>query len=442
MNRTTPHSIEAEQGVLGCILLSPVECMPICESRNKTGASAFYDPKHQVIYETMVLMAEKKEVIDVITLQNRLQERQLLESVGGIEYLAGLPDVVPSAANLNFYLNILIEKVLLRGVLSHCHEYTDAVYEHSGSPAALIESFESSALAVARVTMEERDITIKDLVKNRLTFYEQCLERGGGLLGLSTGFYDLDRMIDGLKGGDMFVLAARPSVGKTALSMNIAENVAVGQGLPVGVFSLEMSSNALVGRMICSRARVNERVMTGGAANEQEMKRIAVASAQLAKAPIYIDDTGGLTLTQMRAKGRRMAKQHGVRLFVIDYLQLLQTAKRRENRQQEITDISNGVKAMAKELDVPVIVISQLNRELERDKDRKPRVSDLRESGQIEQDADIIGMLYAVDPNQVADGAPVLQVNMLIAKQRNGPTGDVPFMMFKEFTRFENFRKI
>lgn len=443
MDRIIPHSIEAEQGVLGCILLNPKESLPECLSGNRGGVETFYDLKHQAIYETMCQMFEANQSIDVITLCQKLKDKGQFEACGGYDYIAPLPDKIGSSSNLSHYLNILIEKHLLRRVISHCNQFQDMVYENESDVPVVIESFEQSAMGVASVALKEADTSIKDVVKSRLGFYEQCAANGGGLLGISTGYPDLDRMVDGLKGGDMFVLAARPSCGKTSLAMNLAENLAIRENpVPVGVFSLEMSKESLVGRMISCRARINERKITHGAATERDMKAIFNASVQISQAPIHIDDTSGMTITQMRAKARRMKQRHGCKVFVVDYLQLMRTAKRRENRREEIDEISNGVKAMARELDASVIAICQLNRELEKDKDRKPRMSDLRESGQIEQDADVIGMLYATDPNQIAEGAPVISINLLIVKQRNGPTGDVPFTFFKEFTRFESVSRI
>jgi len=259
----------------------------------------------------------------------------------------------------------------------------------------------------------------------------------------------LDKMTSGFHPGEMIVIAARPSMGKTSLAMNIAEHVALEQKLPVGVFSLEMTSESLVLRMLCSRSRVNLRNIRDGFLAERDFPKLTGAAGKLANAPLFIDDSSGLSILQLRAKARRMAQQHGIKLFVIDYLQLLHsTARRAENRQQEIADISNGVKSLAKELNVPVIVLSQLNRELEKDKNRKPRMSDLRESGSIEQDADLVGLLYKPSSGDDEDGAPTgeeqdaVPVNLLIAKQRNGPTGDVHLTFLKSYTRFENAAKI
>jgi replicative DNA helicase len=272
------------------------------------------------------------------------------------------------------------------------------------------------------------------------------------LTGVGTGFADLDKMTSGLHGGEMIVIAARPSVGKTSLAMNIAEHVSIEEKLPVGVFSLEMTSDSLVLRMLCSRSRVNLRNVREGFLAERDFPKLTGAAGKLANAPLFIDDTSGLSILQLRAKARRMWQQFGIKLFVIDYLQLLHsTARRAENRQQEIADISNGIKSLAKELNVPVIVLSQLNRDIEKDKSRKPQLSDLRESGAIEQDADVVGLLYK--PGKGGDDAgngdaensveqDALPVNLLIAKQRNGPTGDVHLTFLKSYTRFESAAKV
>jgi replicative DNA helicase len=267
------------------------------------------------------------------------------------------------------------------------------------------------------------------------------------LTGISTGFPDLDKTTSGFHGGEMIVIAARPSMGKTSLAMNIAEHVAADERLPVGVFSLEMTAESLVLRMLCSRSRVNLRSIRDGFLAERDFPKLTGSAGKLAGAPLFIDDAPALSILQLRAKARRMAQQYGVKLFVIDYLQLLHsTSRRAENRQQEIADISNGIKALAKELSVPVIVLSQLNRELEKDKSRKPRLSDLRESGAIEQDADLVALLYKPSGGDDEDGSSLeldaVPVNLLIAKQRNGPTGDVALTFLKAYTRFESAAKV
>ena len=285
-------------------------------------------------------------------------------------------------------------------------------------------------LRISETRVEGKTDKIKDLVNKAINLIEDFHKRQGMLTGVGTGFIDLDKMTTGLHGGEMIVIAARPSMGKTSLAMNVVEHVVLEQRLPVGVFSLEMTAESLVMRMLCSQARVNLRSVREGFLVERDFPKLTAAAGRLAGAPLFIEDSSGISILQMRAKARRMWQQYGIKLIVIDYLQLLHsTARRAENRQQEIADISNGVKSLAKELNVPIIVLSQLNRELEKDKDRKPRLSDLRESGAIEQDADVVCLLYKASREEEEGGAgeeqEALPVNLLIAKQRNGPTGDV-----------------
>ncbi|MBM3847947.1 MAG: replicative DNA helicase [Verrucomicrobia bacterium] len=450
--RLPPHSIEAEMGVLGCIFLSPNECLGECVEKLKgDGAESFYDLRHQTLYSELVEMYDAKLPVDLITLPQRLKDKGMLEGVGGVAYLASLPDATPSAANVGYYLEIIKEKHLLRRMLSTCSNVLAKVYEHEGEVDALLDETERDILQISEARVEPESRNMRDLVRTAITTIEHYQQRQGMLTGIGTGFADLDRMTSGLHAGEMIVVAARPSMGKTSLAMNIAEHVAVEEKLPVGVFSLEMTADSLVLRLMCSRARVNLRDIRSGFIAERDFPRLTSAAGKLAAAPLYIDDTPGLSILQLRAKARRMWQQHGVRLFVIDYLQLLHsTARRAENRQQEIADISNGVKSLAKELKVPVIVLSQLNREFEKEKNRKPRMSDLRESGAIEQDADLIGLLYRASAGEEEEsGAPsapaddeAIPVNLLIAKQRNGPTGDVELVFRKSITRFENAAKI
>src|ERR1051325_5500146 len=393
--RLPPHSSEAEQGVLGCVLLSPRECMGECIERFKGATDLFYDLRHQTIFEALLQMYDSQEAIDLITLQQRLKDRQLLDEIGGLAYLSGLADAVPSAANLSYYLEIVQEKYLLRRMIQVCTKVIGRLYDYEGEVPALMDEVERDILRVSESRVQSQTADMKELVHRAINTIEKFHEGQGQLTGLSTGFTDLDKMTSGLHGSEMIVIAARPSMGKTSLAMNIAEHVAIERKLPVGVFSLEMSSDALVLRMLCSRARVNLRSVREGFLAERDFPKLTGAAGKLAGAPLFIDDSSGLSILEMRAKARRMFQQYGIKLFVIDYLQLLHsTARRAENRQQEIADISSGIKSLAKELNVPVIVLSQLNREIERDKDRKPRLSDLRESGAIEQDADVVGLLY------------------------------------------------
>jgi replicative DNA helicase len=419
-----------------------------CIGRFKAGTDVFYDLRHQTIFSMLVEMYDSREAIDLITLQQRLKNKQLLEEVGGITYLAALPDTVPSAANLSYYLDIVMEKYLLRKMIHTCTEVVGRVYDYEGEVDALLDEVERDILRISESRVQNLTITIKDLVKKAISTIEDFHQRQGMLTGVGTGFTDLDKMTSGLHGGEMVVIAARPSMGKTSLAMNIAEYVAIEQRLPVGVFSLEMTSESLVLRMLCSRSRVNLRNVREGFLAERDFPKLTGSAGKLANAPLFIDDSSALSILQLRAKARRMWQQYGIKLFVIDYLQLLHsTARRAENRQQEIADISSGIKSLAKELSVPVIVLSQLNRELEREKNRKPRLSDLRESGAIEQDADVVGLLYkpsSGDDEESGNAAEedAVPVNLLIAKQRNGPTGDVNLTFLKSYTRFESAAKV
>lgn len=447
-DRLPPHAPEAEQGVLGCVLLSPNDCLGQCIEKLTTGPEVFYDLRHQTIYSAVIEMYDHREAIDLITLQQRLKDKQLLEQIGGIPYLSALQDAVPSAANLSYYLEIVLEKFLLRKMIQTCTEVVGRVYDYEGEVDALMDEVERDVLRISESRAQGATQTIKQLVHSAIGTVENYFNRQGVLGGLATGFADLDRMTDGLHGGEMIVIAARPSMGKTSLAMNIAEHVVLANKIPVGVFSLEMTAESLVLRMLCSNARVNLRNIREGFMTEADFPKLTSAAGRMSSAPLFIDDTPALSILQLRARARRLWQQYGIKLFVVDYLQLLHSTARRsqENRQQEIADISSGIKALAKELNVPVIVLSQLNRELEREKNRKPRLSDLRESGAIEQDADVVGLLYkpsAEDDEagggEEPDGVPV---NLLIAKQRNGPTGDVNLTFLKPYTRFESAAKV
>ena len=449
VDRLPPHSPEAEQGVLGCVLLSPNECMGLCIEKLKgNGHEVFYDLRHQTIYEKLALMYDARHPIDVITLQQNLKDQQLLEQIGGIAYLGQLQDAVPSAANLSYYLEIVQEKFLLRRMIATCTDVVGRVYDYQGDVETLLDEVEKEILRINESRAQSSTSSVKELVGKAILTVENYFDRKGVLNGLATGFVDLDRMTDGLHGQEMIVIAARPSMGKTSLAMNIVEHVVLELNQPVGVFSLEMSAESLILRMLCSIARVNLRSIREGFMSESDFPKLTSAAGKLAKSKLLIDDSAGLSILDLRARARRMHQQHGVKLFVIDYLQLLHSTARRsqDNRQQEIADISSGIKALAKELKVPVIVLAQLNRELEKDKSRKPRLSDLRESGSIEQDADLVGLLYkpSVEDEESSGGgdSDSRPVNLLIAKQRNGPTGDVNLTFLNSITRFESAAKV
>lgn len=444
VDRLPPSALPAEQGVLGCILLSPKECLGEVRAALKT-EKAFYDLRHQVIFECLCDMEDVQDAIDMITLGQLLRDRQQIEAVGGLVYLSSLTEAVPSAANLQYYLSIVHEKWVLRQIIQTCTDVVGRVYEHEGECEALLGEVQKDILAISADNSKDNEIPIREWVRRGIANIEGYYKSEGKPTGIPSGFIDLDKMTNGFKAADYIIIAARPSIGKTALCMNIAEYVAVDLKEPVGVFSLEMSGDSLTERMLTSRARVNMRKVKDGFMSEQDFPKLTGAAGRLAASHLHIDDTGGLSILQLRARARKMHQKYGIKLFVVDYLQLLHSTDRKsDNRQQEITDISCGIKNMAKELGVPVIAISQLNREMERDKNRRPRLSDLRESGSLEQDGDIIGLLWK-RTNEDDDSyteSDSHQVTLVLAKQRNGPTGDVNLTFFKSYTRFESAAKI
>lgn len=452
VDRLPPHAPEAEQGVIGCCLINPRECIGECLTSGIV-PETFYDLRHQTIFRVLVEMSEVSlEQIDMITLMQRLKDDGFLDQIGGITYLSELQDSVPSASNLSYYSETLREKYTLRRMVSVCTDVVGRVYDYEGEVDALMDEVERDVLKISQSRVSSETPPIKTLVGLTIDKIQEYFQRKGQLGGLETGFIDFDKMTDGLQPSEMIVIAGRPSTGKTSISMNIVEHVAVEKKIPVGVFSLEMSAEALTMRMTCSLARVSLSNVRSGDIHESDFPKLASAGGRIARAPIFIDDTGGLSVLQLRARARRMHQIHGIKLFVIDYLQLMHSSAKRskENRQQEIADISSGIKTLAKELKVPVIVLSQLNRELDKDKNRKPRLSDLRESGAIEQDADLVGLLYKPknpnppksdndeDNSEPDDGS----INLLIAKARNGPVGDVNLTFIKPFCRFESAAKV
>jgi replicative DNA helicase len=367
----------------------------------------------------------------------------VLETVGGASFVTSLFTFVPTSANVTYYLEIVREKYILRQIIAACTESVRRSYEEQDEVNNLLDEVEQKIFAVGEDRFRGQMPGMKEQVMGALESIEKLWERKGGITGIPTGFHELDRMTNGLHDGEMIVIAARPSMGKTALAMNIAEHVAINGKLPVAVFSLEMSSQQLVQRLLCSRARVNLQKVREGFLAERDFPSLTAAASKLAEAEIYIDDSAGLSILELRAKARRLKAQKNIQLIVVDYLQLLRSTTRRaqDNRQLEISEISAGIKGLAKELKIPVIVLAQLNRQPEARSGGKPRLSDLRESGSIEQDADLVGLLvrpeiYEEDEEARAEKAG--EAELIIAKQRNGPVGDIPLTFLKEFTRFED----
>ncbi len=448
VHRMLPQSQDAELGLLGSILLAPREVMGECVEK-KISPEHFHVPAHSTIFTVLRELYDANKPIDFILLTQLLRDRGLLDKVGGPAFVTSLFTFVPTAANASYYLEILKEKHTLRQIIVTCTDLAARSYEEQENVDTFLDDVEKKVFEISQSRLNDKNFQIKDAVVSALNSIEKLYDRKGEISGLHTGFEDFDRMTDGLHSSEMIVIAARPSMGKTALAMNIAENVALNGGHAVGIFSLEMSSDQLVQRLLCSRAKVNLGKVRDGFMAERDFQNLTHAAAKISESKILIDDTAGLSILELRAKARRMKAQDNIQLIVIDYLQLLKSTSKRaqDNRQLEIAEISSGVKALAKELELPIIVLAQLNRNPEQrtgDSKGRPRLSDLRESGSIEQDADLVGLLvreeyYAENDEEREEKSG--KATLIIAKQRNGPVGDVPLTFLKEFTRFESRAK-
>jgi replicative DNA helicase len=444
--RVPPYSEEAECGVLGSVLLDANRVMDICIERQII-PEAFHVPANRIIYEAMIDMAKDGSAIDLLTVTDRLRTANKLDGVGGAVYLERLLDATPTAAHAEYYIDIVRQKYIFRCIIACAREAEQTCFTTDLSADHVLGTVEQSFMDI---TERQHGFVTPwaDAVKHTMEHIEHILTTRKGLDGLSTGFANLDQKLHGLRAGEMIILAARPSMGKTALAMNVVENVALGKMDPdgqkrsVGIFSLEMSHDALVMRMLCSRAGVSGfKLSSGYVSSNTDHGKLIQAASVLTKAPIYLDDTGGLDILELRARARRMKKKHDIDLIVIDYLQLLHSSEyARQGRQLETAHISGNIKAMAKELRVPVLVLSQLSRAPEqRDKLAVPKLSDLRDSGAIEQDADAVCMLrrpckYPDDEEHADRTLAIVDV----VKQRNGPTGEVRLNFEEDYTRFQD----
>jgi replicative DNA helicase len=445
IHRLLPQAPDAERGVLSSFLLAPREIGGLCAEKQIKDAH-FHLPAHAQIYATLLELWDKAQPIDFITLTQLLRDRSQLDQVGGAAFITELFTFLPTAANAGYYIEILQEKYTLREIIKVCTEYAARSYDEQDDVPSLLNDVEAKVFAIAQDRFKDAAANMKDQVMEAIHAIEKLYDRRGAITGLPTGFAELDKMLDGLHEQEMIVIAARPSMGKTAFAMNICEHIALEAKLPVAVFSLEMGTSQLVQRLLCSRARVNLGSVRNGFLSERDFPALTAAASKLAESKIFIDDTPGLSILELRAKCRRLSSQHGIKAIFIDYLQLLKSTSKRaqDNRQLEIAEISSGLKALAKELKVPIVVLAQLNRNPEQrsgESKGRPRLSDLRESGSIEQDADVVGLLvreeyYAENEEDKKESEG--KATLIIAKQRNGPVGDVPLTFLKEFTRFEN----
>lgn len=429
-----PHAPASEQGVLGCMIAGGADTIAEAASILSAGGEEFYDLRHRSLWLVLCDLYEHKRTVDMVVLAQTLKDKGITEDCGGIAYVSALPDVIPSPAHIKAYLEVLVEKHQRRKLLRVCHTGIAGAIDEGSAIDGIIDGFEAASMGIRSLGGIEETDPRKDL-DSCIALLEAAHENKGRLRGLGTGFMDLDRMTHGLMGSSMVVVAARPSVGKSSLLMNIAEHVAIKEKTPVGIFSLEMDSASLRLRSMCSIARVDCDAALEGRMDQGQFKRMASATVTLKHAPMSIIDRGGLSINQIRGYARKLKQRHGIKLLLIDYLQLISaTVGRSDGRTVEVTKVSGGIKAMAKELGIPVIVAAQLNREMEKGTGREPRLSDLRESGALEQDADIVILLHR--KAELSPGVQTIRVN--VAKQRNGRTGFFDLTFFAGQTRFES----
>jgi len=437
--RTLPHNLEAEKSVLGAILIHNEafnHAAELIDSRD------FFRDAHRRIFDKMVSLSERSEAIDLVTLKEELRRSGELDEVGGPAYIASLADGVPRTANVEHYARIVKEKATLRNLIHSANRILADAYQAEEDADLILDGAEKAIFEIAEDRIREGFVPLRDLVQSSFATIEKLQQHKGLVTGVPTGFVDLDEMTSGLQPSDLVLVAARPSMGKTSLVLNIAQHIGTQTDMTVGFFSLEMSKEQLFMRMLTSEARIDAHRFRSGYLNEKDYGRLSHALGTLAEARVFIDDTASIGVLEMRAKARRLQAEHGLHLLVIDYIQLMQGRGRFESRQQELASISRSLKGLAKELKVPIIALSQLSRAPETRSDHRPQLSDLRESGALEQDADLVMFIFREEqyrtddeqPNQAAEGI----AEIIVGKQRNGPTGVVKLAFIKEHTRFEN----
>ncbi|QNN21125.1 replicative DNA helicase [Planctomycetales bacterium ZRK34] len=449
LDKLPPHSLEAEMSLLGSLIVAGTENVHLIGEAMQIlrGASDFYQPRHAEIYQSIIDLYDRHQAVDLVQLVQRLRDRQQEESVGGVDYLVELAESVPTAVNVVHYARIVRDKAKVRHLINAAGTILHQAYDSDEPPNHLVDQAEKMIFDIAQDASADEPTALAELVQMTFEQLEARRDSGTTFMGVPTGYYLLDEYLGGLQRGDMLILAARPSMGKTALALNIAENIAVqsgGQGRPVAVFSIEMGKQQLADRLLSSYSGVDSQKMRRNMLSADDLHRLQEAASDLTAAPVFIDDTPGLSVLQLRAKARRLAARHDIEVIIIDYLQLM-TSPGAESRQVEVSEISRGVKALARELKVPVICLSQLNRNPEGRESKRPMLSDLRESGSIEQDADVVMMLHREsyyhkgDEEWAADHPHgENEAELIIAKQRNGPTGLVPLHFNGNTTRFEN----
>ncbi|SHE85919.1 primary replicative DNA helicase [Seinonella peptonophila] len=430
-DRLPPHNHEAEQAVLGAILIEPSVLIPVIE---RLKPDDFYRQGHQRLLEVMMGLAEKGVPVDVVTLTSELQDRRLLDEVGGVTYLTELTTVIPTAANVEYYAKIVEEKSILRRLIRTATQIATMGYNSEDEITEILDEAEKQILQIGQKRIRGGFVPIRDVLLDTYQQIEMMHENKDSLRGLATGFIDLDRMTSGFQKSDLIIIAARPSMGKTAFALNVAQNVAMRTGETVALFNLEMSAPQLVMRMLAAEGNIDAQAFRTGRLQDEDWEKLTMAISSLSEAPIFIDDTPGVSVFDIRAKLRRLQTEQGLGMVVIDYLQLI-SGRGGDSRQQEISEISRSLKLIAREFNVPVISLSQLSRAVEQRQDKRPMLSDLRESGSIEQDADIVAFLYRDDYyNEESEKKNIAEV--IIGKQRNGPVGKVELLFLKNYNKF------
>lgn len=430
--RIPPHNIEAEQAVIGAIFLEPNAFSTASE---RIESKDFYRANHQVIFEAMFDLFEKGEPIDMVTVTTLLSNSEKLEIAGGVPYLTDVAGSVPTAANIDYYSQIVEEKAVLRRLIQTASDIVTNTFSKEDEVEEALDDAERTILEVSSRKNVNAFKPIKDVLIEVYDNIEQLHQAEDDVTGISTGYRDLDRMTSGFQRNDLIIIAARPSMGKTAFALNIAQNVAIKTNENVAIFSLEMGAGQLVQRMLCAEGNIDSQRLRTGKLEQDDWGKLTMAMGSLSHAGVYIDDAPGIRVSDIRSKCRRLKQEHGLGMIIIDYLQLIQGSENsRENRQQEVSEISRALKGLARELEVPLIALSQLSRGVESRQDKRPMMSDLRESGSIEQDADIVGFLYREDYYE--DEPEHQNIEIILAKQRNGPTGTVELAFVKEYNKF------
>lgn len=437
VEKIPPQNIEAEIATLGSMLMGEDAISRAIEVLDET---CFYKGPHKKIYSSIINLYSRNNAVDLVTLIEELKKDGSLDDVGGPSYITGIVNSIPTSANILHYAKIVKQKAILRHLIATATQIVQESYESDCEVDELLDRAEGLIFDIAARKIETHVTHIKEIVKDSIERIDTLCQRKGNLTGIATGFYEFDEKTAGLQDADLIVIAGRPSMGKSALAACIAEHVGVNLKIPLAIFSLEMSKEQLTQRMLCSHARVNAHKVRTGFLAQSDWPRLTNAAGKLSDSPIFIDDTPALSMLELRAKARRFQSQHGIRLIIVDYLQLMKGPQKIENRQQEISEISRSLKALARELRLPLIAISQLSRAVEQRSDRRPQLSDLRESGAIEQDADVVALLLREEYyGETEENKGIAEVN--IAKQRNGPVGTIRLTFVSEYTRFDNLSK-